>query len=88
MEHTLPGPMFKHPVADYIRELLTNISTNYDIPSMKLLELVDYKRLQTLLSVPKGKAGICQARKQDGAAPLLSLVCLPLVTCHVPFTPL
>jgi hypothetical protein len=66
MSQTLPSQMFKHPVADYIHELLINISSNYDIPSMKLMELVDYTRLQTLLSVPKGKTGICQARKQDG----------------------
>lgn len=68
MEKSCTIPKIKNPFLDYIHELLTNISTNYDIPVMKLMELVDHSRINSIISTSgsKSKVGICQARKQDG----------------------
>jgi hypothetical protein len=68
MEKQCPSTKIKHPVVDYIHELLTNIATNIDIPPMKLMEYVDYSKIGDILSSSeaKSKVGICQARKQDG----------------------
>lgn len=68
MDTIKPALKLKHPISDFIHELITNVANTYDIPHVKLLEMVDYARLNSIISLtePKAKAGICQARKQDG----------------------
>ena len=68
MDKPTSVPKNKHPISDFVHELITNIASNYDIPAIKLMEMVDYTKLNSLISAtePKVKAGICQARKQDG----------------------